>query len=395
MEPSGRPESCPLSAAGRNHAHHSSPGRARRGHRARRAHVRADERRVGVRPQAGQGRRRLALRPAHRRPGPQRAVRLRRHRPLHRRRPRPRRRRQEADRRQGDHQGRRQERRRRTPPSHPTTYAGATAKAAVLALVRDKNPRTFGGVDLVTQLEGRVATAAPITGRIEDAYDPADPFGGDFANVIGQAYAARALSAGRQSQGRRRHGVPARSSSAPRATSARTSPPTRRAPTSRARARRRPSVAPSTDATALARPRPPGRQGRRRPRPPSRRPSPGSSTTSTQRLVQRTGTSTGTANTNSTGLAGWALGEAGAAEAGGQAARLGSLQVAGDNPCTRRAGQGQPARSPTTSTPTSAGAAAGHHEEGQRPVATSLGPGAARAALGAARRGCVHRDRSA
>ena len=35
---------------------------------------------------------------------------------------------------------------------------------------------------------------APITGRIEDAYDPADPFGGDFANVIGQAYAAQALA---------------------------------------------------------------------------------------------------------------------------------------------------------------------------------------------------------
>jgi hypothetical protein len=76
----------------------------------------------------------------------------------------------------------------------PSVYAGATAKAAVLALERDKNPRSFGGVDLVTQLEDRVATAAPITGRIEDAYDPSDPFGGDFANVIGQAYAAQALS---------------------------------------------------------------------------------------------------------------------------------------------------------------------------------------------------------
>ena len=51
------------------------------------------------------------VRPGHRRPRPQRAVRLRRRRPLHRRRPRPRRRRQEADRRQGDHQGGRQERR--------------------------------------------------------------------------------------------------------------------------------------------------------------------------------------------------------------------------------------------------------------------------------------------
>ena len=76
----------------------------------------------------------------------------------------------------------------------PSVYAGPTAKAAVLALSQDKNPHAFGGVDLVAQLEARVATAAPITGRIEDAFDPTDEFGGDFANVIGQAYAAQALS---------------------------------------------------------------------------------------------------------------------------------------------------------------------------------------------------------
>ena len=76
----------------------------------------------------------------------------------------------------------------------PSVYAGPTAKAAVLALSQDKNPHAFGGVDLVAQLESRVATAAPITGRIEDAFDPTDEFGGDFANVIGQAYAAQALS---------------------------------------------------------------------------------------------------------------------------------------------------------------------------------------------------------
>ena len=76
----------------------------------------------------------------------------------------------------------------------PSVYAGPTAKAAVLALSQDKNPHAFGGVDLVAQLEARVATAAPITGRIEDAFDPTDEFGGDYANVIGQAYAAQALS---------------------------------------------------------------------------------------------------------------------------------------------------------------------------------------------------------
>lgn len=75
-----------------------------------------------------------------------------------------------------------------------SVYAGATAKALLLALQQGKDPHAFGGVDLQAQLEGRVASAAPIGGRIEDAYDPADPYGGDYANVIGQAYAASALS---------------------------------------------------------------------------------------------------------------------------------------------------------------------------------------------------------
>ena len=104
--------SCPLSQREGKHAYHSSPGRARRGHHAHGAgRVRAGERRVRLRPEACQGRRHLALGAGHRRPGPQRAVRLRRRRPLHRRCPRPRCRRQVADPRQGDHQGGRQERR--------------------------------------------------------------------------------------------------------------------------------------------------------------------------------------------------------------------------------------------------------------------------------------------
>ncbi len=78
--------------------------------------------------------------------------------------------------------------------SGTSIYAGATAKALLLAAEQGKNPRSFGGVDLVTRLEGRVATAAPITGRIQDAFDPADPYGGDYANVIGQAFAAGGLS---------------------------------------------------------------------------------------------------------------------------------------------------------------------------------------------------------
>jgi hypothetical protein len=72
-------------------------------------------------------------------------------------------------------------------------YAGATAKALLLAVEQGRNPRQFGGTDLVNRLESRVATAAPITGRIEDAFDPNDPYGADYANVIGQAFAAPGL----------------------------------------------------------------------------------------------------------------------------------------------------------------------------------------------------------
>ena len=64
-------------------------------------------------------------------------------------------------------------------------YAGATAKAAVLALVADRKPTSFGGVDLVAQLEGLVGSS----GRIADESEF-----GDFSNVIGQSYAAWALS---------------------------------------------------------------------------------------------------------------------------------------------------------------------------------------------------------
>lgn len=70
-----------------------------------------------------------------------------------------------------------------------SVYTGATAKAATLARVAGGNPTNYGGVNLVTRLESRVATAAPISGRIEDASKY-----GDFANVIGQSFAARELT---------------------------------------------------------------------------------------------------------------------------------------------------------------------------------------------------------
>ena len=69
-----------------------------------------------------------------------------------------------------------------------STYAGATAKAATFARVAGANTTSYGGVNLITRLEERVSATAPIVGRIEDK----STFG-DFANVIGQGYAVRAL----------------------------------------------------------------------------------------------------------------------------------------------------------------------------------------------------------
>ena len=122
---------------------------------------------------------------------------LRRLRPVDRRRPRPRRRRQEADGRQG-----RSPRRwprtsastRRTSRTPTSTSTPAPPPRPPSSQRPGQGPAHLRRRDLVTQLEGRVAAAAPITGRIEDAFDPTDEFGGDFANVIGQAYAAQALA---------------------------------------------------------------------------------------------------------------------------------------------------------------------------------------------------------
>ena len=67
-------------------------------------------------------------------------------------------------------------------------FSGATAKLLVVAEELGSHPRHFGGVNLVSRLEKRVATDAPIAGRIEDKSSS-----GDFANTIGQVFAARGL----------------------------------------------------------------------------------------------------------------------------------------------------------------------------------------------------------
>lgn len=79
------------------------------------------------------------------------------------------------------------------------SYAGALAKAATFARVAKQNPTSYGGINLVTRLEERTAdvpadpTAEPqkaaIAGRIFDKSEF-----GNYANVIGQSYAVRALT---------------------------------------------------------------------------------------------------------------------------------------------------------------------------------------------------------
>lgn len=68
-------------------------------------------------------------------------------------------------------------------------YAGSVAKAVVLAQTAGDDPRVFGGVDLVERLESRVSDESPTVGRIEDAG------AADYANTIGQAFAVTGLAA--------------------------------------------------------------------------------------------------------------------------------------------------------------------------------------------------------
>ncbi len=85
------------------------------------------------------------------------------------------------------------------------SYAGPLAKAAVYAKVAKQNPTSYGGVNLVTRLEERTANvpadpaaepqAAAIAGRIFDKSEY-----GNYANVVGQSYAVRALSDARSTE---------------------------------------------------------------------------------------------------------------------------------------------------------------------------------------------------
>lgn len=69
-------------------------------------------------------------------------------------------------------------------------YANAAANALVFAQTMGQNPATYGGTNLVTAVENRVATTTGAdAGKIAD-----DSSYGDYANSIGQALAARGLA---------------------------------------------------------------------------------------------------------------------------------------------------------------------------------------------------------
>lgn len=67
-------------------------------------------------------------------------------------------------------------------------YAGSVAKAVLVAQTAERSPRDFGGVNLVKRLNARVSDTAPYVGRIEDKGET------DFANTIGQLFAAVGLA---------------------------------------------------------------------------------------------------------------------------------------------------------------------------------------------------------
>lgn len=80
------------------------------------------------------------------------------------------------------------------------TSAGSTAKALVLAQATGADPTSFGGTDLVARLESTVAKDAPVRGRIQDELDRKEKSAADYANVVGQAYAVTGLVAAKSDE---------------------------------------------------------------------------------------------------------------------------------------------------------------------------------------------------
>lgn len=67
-------------------------------------------------------------------------------------------------------------------------YAGPTGKLVAFAIDTGHDPSSFGGVDLLAQLEDRTADKGPLAGRTSDLSTY-----GDYANTLGQTWAVRGL----------------------------------------------------------------------------------------------------------------------------------------------------------------------------------------------------------
>jgi hypothetical protein len=70
-----------------------------------------------------------------------------------------------------------------------STYSGAVAKSLVFAEAAGLSTTSYGGVNLKTRLEDQVKSGGATDGRIYDT----SSFG-DYANTLGQAFAARGLA---------------------------------------------------------------------------------------------------------------------------------------------------------------------------------------------------------
>ncbi|WP_300401029.1 prenyltransferase/squalene oxidase repeat-containing protein [Nocardioides sp.] len=73
--------------------------------------------------------------------------------------------------------------------------AGSLAKAAAFVDAAGDDPTDFGGHDLIAELEDRVSTEPGTEGRIGDVFFPDEAFEADFSNTLGQSFAVNALDA--------------------------------------------------------------------------------------------------------------------------------------------------------------------------------------------------------
>lgn len=213
-------------------------------------------------------------------------------------------------------------------------YAGSVAKAVLVAQTAGRNPGKFGGVNLIKRLNARVSDTAPYVGRIEDKSEY-----GDYANTIGQAFAAAGLAeagSNRAADVRRFLLKQQCSEGFFRLDFADKSQPRQGCDAGTAE-----ESAPNTDVTALAvvllETLPKQGKAVRRAM---------ADAVSWLKDVQKRdgsfggGTTTEGSNTNSTGLAAWALGESSACRAAVKAARwVRDLQVSGKVAGTPLAGE--------------------------------------------------------